>query len=162
MSDSEDGDKGIIAERLDKLFTTMTPEGRPYSLREAAEGINKQAGRDVVTFQYLSHLRSGQKKNPSYEKLQAIANWFGVNVEYFSSDEVARRTDEEIRILTLMRDRGVRHGAFRLAGLSPKNMKFALDMLDKLRANDGLPPAEADAPSEGPSAASGPESETSV
>lgn len=162
MSDSGDQDKGIIAERLDRLFNTMTPEGRPYTLREAAEGINKKAGRDVVTFQYLSHLRSGLKKNPSYEKLQAIATFFGVKCEYFTDDEVARRTEEEIRILKVMRDNKVKSLAFRAATLGPEDLKLVLDMVNRLPPADS--PSSADSGDAGaePPGADGPDSGESV
>lgn len=143
MGDSEDTDKGIIAERLDRLFATMTPEGRPYSLREVADGINAQAGRTVVSFQYLSLLRSGAKRKPSHEKLKAIADWFGVGSAYFDDDEVARRTDEELRGLALMRDAGVRSVAFRAAGLGQKNLDIVVSLLETLRSAEGLPPADA-------------------
>ena len=144
MGDSEDTGKGIIAERLDRLFTTMTPEGRPYSLREAADGINARAGRNVVSFQYLSLLRSGAKRQPSHEKLKAIADWFGVSSAYFDDDEVARRTDEELRGLALMREAGVRSVMFRMAGVSEDNLKLVASILDQLRHAEGLPPADPD------------------
>lgn len=150
MGGSDGKGKGVIAERLDRLFATMTPEGRPYSLREAADGINARAGRNVVSFQYLSLLRSGAKRQPSYEKLQAIAAWFGVSVDYFTDAEVARRTDDELAALALMRDRGVRSVAFRAAGLGPENLSLVVSLLEQLRSAEGLPPADTDDPGEEP------------
>lgn len=128
--------KGIIAERLDTLLATMNPEGPPYTLREAAEGINQRAGRNVVTSRYLSRLRRGLQKNPSVEKLQAIANWFGVRVDYFGGSEV----DKENRFLDLMRDPGIRRLVLTVEGLAPEDQELVVEMLKLIRKADGLPP----------------------
>jgi transcriptional regulator with XRE-family HTH domain len=144
MDASDDTGKGVIAERLDKLFATMTPEGRPFSLRETADGINAKAGRKVVTFQYLAKLRSGEKRKPSHETLQAIASWFGVKTDYFSDDEVAAATDDQLRVLSVMQDAGVRRVAFRSAGLDQESLNLVAGILDQLRLGKGLPPAEPD------------------
>lgn len=157
MNGSDRTNKGIVAERLDRLFATVTPLGRPYTLREAADGINAQAGTNVVTFQYLSHLRSGLKKNPSYEKLQAIARWFGVSADYFADPEAARRTDEEIRVLDLMRDPRVRRVAFLAEGLGPDDLKLAVGILKRLREIGRLPAVHADGSDEEPVTSSEPE-----
>ena len=147
---SEDKGKGVIAERLDRLFASFTPEGHRYSLREAVQGINELAGRNVVSFQYLSQLRNGTRREPSREKLQAIADWFGVSVSYFFDDEVARRTDEELRGLELMRNAGIRSVMFRMAGVSDDNLKVVASILDQIRNIEGLPPSRADGSAEEP------------
>lgn len=142
MSDGEDKDRGVIAERLDFLFASVTPKGRPYSLREVADGINSAAGRTVTSHQYLSQIREGKRRKPSLEVLEAIARWFGVKTAYFLDDEVAERTDEELRAIGLLRDAGVRSVAFRAAGLSADNLDLLLSIADQMRDKEGLPPAE--------------------
>lgn len=150
MGDSEDTGKGVVAERLDSLFANVTPEGRRYSLREAVQGINEQAGANVVSFQYLSQLRNGTRREPSRDKLQAIANWFGVSAAYFFDDEIARRTDEELRGLAAMREAGVRSVMFRAVGVPEDKLKLVVGILDEIRNSQGLPPAGADGPAEEP------------
>ena len=145
-------DKSIIAERLDRLFATMAAEGRPCSLREAADGINARAGGKVMTFQYLAQLRSGARRQPGFDKLRAIASWFGVSVVYFTDSEAPRRTAEERRFLDLMRDAGVRRVAFLAKGLSPESLKLVADLLEVLRKAEGLPPVDADGRDEEPAA----------
>lgn len=142
MGDGEGGDRGVIAGRLEALFARVTPLGRPYSLREAADGINESAGRAVVSFQYLSQIRDGKRRNPSIDVLEAVARWFGVPPSYFLDDEVAGRTDEDLRALAVMRDAGVRGIAFRADGLSQANLDLIVTLLEQMRGNEGLPPAD--------------------
>lgn len=138
MTDDDRQGKGIIAERLDRLFETVQPLGRPYTLREVAEGINEQAGETLLSVQYLSQLRNGDRRKPSYDVLLAISKWFGVQVTYFSDDETARRTDDELRVLALMKDTGVRTLAFRADGISEQSLAAVLALLDKVRQAEGL------------------------
>lgn len=141
MDSSEGTGKGIVAERLDCLFATVTLLGRPYSLHEVADGINAQAGRTVLTFQYLSQLRRGERRRPSFDKLQAIATWFGVNAEYFTDDEPPQRTPEERRFLDLMRDPRVRRLAFLAKDLESEDLKRLIGMVELMCKANGLPPA---------------------
>lgn len=144
---SGSADKGIIAERLDQLFATVRPQsGRPYTLTEAVEGINGKAGEPLVSLQYLSQIRKGDRRQPSLKVLQAIADWFGVPVAYFTDGDIARRTDEELRVLELMKDTGVRGIAFRTAGISRESLDMVMTMLEKIREAEGLPAADDDGP----------------
>lgn len=139
MADSATEGKGIIAERLDRLFETVQPEGRPFRLREVAEGVNEQAGASLVSVQYLSQLRNGDRRKPSHEVLSALSKWFGVPVTYFSDDETARRTDDELRVLKLMKDAKVRNLAFRAEGMSEESLSLVTELIERLRRADGLP-----------------------
>jgi transcriptional regulator with XRE-family HTH domain len=150
MGDGDDKDRGVIAERLDSLFASVTPKGRPYSLREVADGINSAAGRTVTSHQYLSQIREGKRRKPSLEVLEAIARWFGVKTAYFLDDEVAERTEEELRAIGLLRDAGVRSVAFRAAGLAETDLDLVVTILDQMRDKKGLPPAEPDDTRESP------------
>lgn len=86
MTDNTDNeDIGYLAERLRRLFDEVRrPTGKPYSLREVAAGVNAMAGRDLMTFEYLSLIRAGKRKNPSFMVVSALARWFGVDTDYFS------------------------------------------------------------------------------
>jgi len=142
MAVTPDGPPTVLAQRLAHLFKTVHPRGRgPYTQREAADKINELAGEVVISHQYLGLLCSGKRTEVSPRRLQAIADMFGVDVAYFTSDEVARRTDEELEILRLMRDQGVRSLAFRAEGLSPSSLKAILTIVEQTRIAEGLPPA---------------------
>jgi transcriptional regulator with XRE-family HTH domain len=78
-------DVGYLAERLRWLFDEVRrPDGRPYSLRDVAAGVNAVAGQELMSFQYLALLCSGKRRNPSFMMVAALARWFGVDTGYFS------------------------------------------------------------------------------
>ncbi|MEU9889991.1 helix-turn-helix transcriptional regulator [Sphaerisporangium sp. NPDC051017] len=135
-----DSEPGVLAQRLDHLFKTVHPKGRgPYTLREAARQINEEAGKAIISAAYLSQLRTGEKTRPSYERLSAIARFFGVDVTYFADDEVAVRTDSQLALIAAIRDSGVRELALRASGLSPETLKAILGMVEQARKIEGLP-----------------------
>lgn len=139
MTGTDRPGKGIIAGRLDRLFESVQPLGRPFTLREAVDGINGKAGHRLLSVQYLSQLRNGDRDKPSYDVLTAICNWFGVPLTYFSDDEVFERTAEELRVLALMRDAGVRNLAFRASGISEQSLALVTALVEKMRQAEGLP-----------------------
>ena len=139
MTGGDRPDKGIIAGRLDALFESVRPLGRAYTLREVVDGINQQAGHSLLSVQYLSQLRNGDRSKPSYDVLTAISTWFGVQVTYFSDDQVFQRTEEELRVLGLMQDSGVRNLAFRAAGISEQSLALVTALVEKMRLAEGLP-----------------------
>jgi ESX-1-secreted protein regulator len=138
MTDGDQG-KGVIARRLERLFETVQPLGRSYTLREVVDGVNAAAGENLLSFQYLSQLRKGDRANPGYAVLEGITKWFGVSVNYFSDEETFQRTDDELQVLALMRDSGIRDLAFRAAGISEESLAMVTALLDKVRQAEGLP-----------------------
>jgi transcriptional regulator with XRE-family HTH domain len=87
-----DRDNGYIAERLNKLIDEFRrPDGRPYSLRQIAGGVNTRAGEKMISANYLCLLRNGHRRNPGFRTVQAIAGWFGVSVSYFRDGEEPRQ-----------------------------------------------------------------------
>jgi transcriptional regulator with XRE-family HTH domain len=134
-----DQGKGVIARRLGRLFETVQPLGRPYTLREVVDGVNTAAGENLLSFQYLSQLRKGDRAHPGYAVLEGITKWFGVSVNYFSDEEIFQRTDDELQVLALMRDSGIRSLAFRAAGVSEESLAMVAALLDKVRQAEGLP-----------------------
>ncbi len=133
----------VIAQRLEHLFATVHPPGRgPYTLREAADGINAAAGTRLISYTYLSQLRNGQRTEPSHSRLAAIARFFGVDVRYFSDDETARQTDEQLEFLAAMRDSGVRAVAIRAAGLSETSLQAVKALIENARRLEHLDDVE--------------------
>jgi transcriptional regulator with XRE-family HTH domain len=133
---SDDDARGVIAERLQKLW-----EIRPASLRDVAAAISEATGRHVSAA-YLGQLRNGTRTEPSYAIIEAIARWFGVTPDYFLADtETARQTEEELRLLHALRDSGVRSIALGADGLSAKSLAAIADVVRAYRASEGLPDA---------------------
>jgi len=141
----QDSRRTVIAERLNHLFTSLRPDGRQYTMREVADGINAEAGHQVISVQYLSQLRLGQRSVPSYEKLAAVAKFFGVDVRYFSDDLTASTTDEQLEVLQAMGDAGVRSVALRASGLSDASLGAVKALIEHMRSQEGLPSAGEDA-----------------
>lgn len=130
----------VIAERLNRLWDARQPEGRPYTLREVADAVNAEAGYNLVSSQYLSVLRRGERTEPSFSILAALARFFGVGVEYFSADEgTARHSEAELRLLQALRDNGVRHLALCAADLSADDLAIVIGIIQKFRLAVGLP-----------------------
>ncbi len=72
-----------FAQRLDGLFKTIThPDGTEYSFEEVQNGTNK-----AVTAAYIWRLRTGRAKNPGYEVIRALSDFFDVDPNYFFWDQ---------------------------------------------------------------------------
>jgi transcriptional regulator with XRE-family HTH domain len=148
--------QGLIAQRLNHLFETVHPPGHgPYSLREVVEAINEDAGTKLMSAAYLSQLRTGQRNEPSHSRLAAIAKFFGVDIRYFSDEETARATDDQLEFLAAMRDNGVRAVAIRAAGLSDTALEAVKALIDNARRLEGLEEADPSSGSAASAKASG-------
>jgi transcriptional regulator with XRE-family HTH domain len=137
------GLENLLAQRLNRLFATVHPAGRgPYTLREAADAINSEAGETIISASYLSQLRAGQRREPSHSRLAAIARFFGVDVDYFSPEVSAEDADRQTEVLTAMRDAGVRAIALRAHGLSEPSLAAVLAVIENARRLENLPEPE--------------------
>lgn len=140
MTEQDARHRGIITERLNRLWDARQPEGRPYTLREVADAVNTEAGHSLVSPQYLSVLRRGERTEPSFSILAALARFFGVTVDYFSADEeTARHTEEELRLLKALSDNGVRHLALCAADLNESDLATVIGIIQRFRIAEGLP-----------------------
>jgi transcriptional regulator with XRE-family HTH domain len=143
--DAPGSEPGVLARRLERLFATVHPPGRgPYSTKEAAEAINDAAGRSLLSYNYLYQLRRGTKTEPGHSRLAAIARFFQVPVTYFDDDEAAAQIDEQLELAAALRDLGVRHIAFRAAGLSSASLQAILAVIENARRLEGLPADDPD------------------
>ena len=134
------GRESVLAERLDLLFETVHPAGRgPYTLREAADAINAEAGETIISAAYLSQLRNGKREEPSHSRLAAIARFFGVDVEYFSGSAPAADAARQAEALAAMQDPGVRAIALRARGLSEPSLAAVLAVIENARRLENLP-----------------------
>ena len=133
---SEEG--RALAEKVDRLFRVVHPEGRgPYSLREVARGIADMGG-PTMSASFLHQLRNGQRDNPGIKYLKAIADFFGVSPSYFFDDEEGRRANAELSLLESMRDNQVRSVALRASGLSPETLRTVQAFIERARELEGL------------------------
>jgi transcriptional regulator with XRE-family HTH domain len=132
----------ILADKLDYLFRTVHgPARREFSNEEVAAAITRD--QDVtISASYIWYLRTGQRDNPTFKHLNALARFFGVPPAYFFDEETSARVEAELGLLTAMKDNGVRDIALRAAGLSPKSLGTINDIINHVRELEGLPPYE--------------------
>jgi len=76
-------DTGKFSARLNALFETSTrPDGKHYIQQDVVDGCQ-----GTITRVYLWKLRTGRARNPSMRVVQALADFFGVSVDYFSAPD---------------------------------------------------------------------------
>lgn len=88
--------KETFAEKLNRLFEEKRkPDGTQYTQTEVIEST-----KGVLTRVYLWKLLTGRASNPGFRVIQALAEFFGIDPNYFfESDEIktALATDNQKR-----------------------------------------------------------------
>jgi ESX-1-secreted protein regulator len=124
------------------LIATIHPCDRgPLTNKELAEAV--QAFGVRCTPQYVGQLRAS-KHAPSLDVAVALGRAFGVPIDYFSDDDIARQTDEQLAFLAATRDAAVTKVALRAVGLSPRGLATLYAVILRIRAAEGLPPDPSD------------------
>lgn len=129
-----------LAEKVDYLFRNVRKaNAREYSNDEVSAAIAADQGVSVSS-SYLWYLRTGQRDNPTFKHLNALAKFFGVPPAYFFDDATTTQVEAELALLTAMQDAGVRDVALRASGLSAKSLDAITDMIAHVRELEGLTP----------------------
>jgi transcriptional regulator with XRE-family HTH domain len=72
--------KDPLAAKLENLFAEVRkPDGSRYTQAEVVQGTQGK-----LTRVYLWKLRTGRATNPGYQIIKALADFFGVDTNYFS------------------------------------------------------------------------------
>jgi transcriptional regulator with XRE-family HTH domain len=118
---------------LNYLFATkFKPDGERYSAAE----VSKATG---LREEYISNLRKGKIANPPAGRVQAIADFFGVNVGYFTgkfaSPQAADMTQldapQDQELWDALRKPLVREVALRAGAMGSAERAIILEMLDR-------------------------------
>lgn len=128
MSKTEDPGADTFAAQLRRLFDSVKhTDGRNYTPREVAEEITRRGHR--LSRSYLYALLKGESQ-PSHALVQALADFFGVPLEYFSRSERGRELNRQYDILASLGENNVRQIAYRARQLSPEKLRSVLDYID--------------------------------
>jgi ESX-1-secreted protein regulator len=131
-----------LADKLNYLFATVRPPGgqREYANETVAQAVG-------VSGSYIHYLRKGERDNPTRSTIQGLARFFGVPAAYLIEDELDQERLEEIndqlRLLGMLNTAQVRAIAMRAQGVSTPSLKTVMEMLDRLRDLENLPPLPA-------------------
>ncbi|WP_019633411.1 helix-turn-helix domain-containing protein [Actinomadura atramentaria] len=134
-----------LADKIDFLFRTVYPAGRgPYSYEEASVEIERVTG-EKVSHNTLWKLRTGRADNPTKRLIEALAAFFGVSPAYFFHDETAADVNDQIELLALLRDNGVRRTHLRaFFSLSAEAREMVGDLIESTARLERRRPRAAD------------------
>ena len=77
----------LLAARLSQLFEQVRrPDGKEWSAIQVAKAVS--ASGVATSHQYVSQLRSGERDNPRFVLVEALATFFSVPISYFSNNAV--------------------------------------------------------------------------
>ena len=149
MNEADGGVPGL-ADRLNHLFSTVPrPDGKGYWTNEQAAAAVSAAG-TAMSDAYIGQLRNGKRNNPSARNLAAIAELFAVPVDYFFNPELSAKIDADLRLLTAVRDSGIKGLALRAQGLSAETLAHLADIIEQVRKAQNLPDVDTDIEDPGP------------
>lgn len=116
-----------FAKKLNTLFETKTKlDGSKYTQEEVIQGTN-----GVLTRAYLWKLRTGRAKNPGFNIVQALADFFDIDINYFRVSE-----DEEKAVLEkAQRNKLVSEVALRASMFSEETVLAIINMMEYIEKN---------------------------
>lgn len=116
-----------FAEKLNMLFEMKRKsDGSKYSQEDVIQGTN-----GVLTRAYLWKLRTGRAKNPGFTIVQALADFFDVNINYFRTDE----SQPEVIVEKSLRDKLLDEMSLRASMHSDDTIKAIISMMDYIEKN---------------------------
>ncbi|MFE0021354.1 XRE family transcriptional regulator [Amycolatopsis sp. NPDC059021] len=128
-------DTGAIATKINALIEEKwRHQPKPPGNAAIARAIREETGLSISTG-YLWMLRTGERKNPTGPRLQALAKFFGKPAGYFLDQDI---TSEDMDLATALRSSGVRTIALRSDGLSERSQRAILDMIEHAREIERL------------------------
>lgn len=116
-----------FTEKLNMLFEMKRKsDGSKYSQEDVIQGTN-----GVLTRAYLWKLRTGRAKNPGFTIVQALADFFDVNINYFRTDE----SQPEVIVEKSLRDELLEEMSLRASMHSDDTIKAIISMMDYIEKN---------------------------
>jgi transcriptional regulator with XRE-family HTH domain len=116
-----------FAKKLNTLFEKKTKrDGSKYTQEQVIQGTD-----GVLTRAYLWKLRTGRAKNPGFYIVQALADFFEVDINYFRVDE----GEEEELLEKALRKKLVNEVALRASMYSEETVLAIIHMMDFIEKN---------------------------
>jgi len=118
-----------IAEQLNHLFATqLSPSGRPYTLTEVSEATG-------LAVPYLSVLRKGTIQSVSFDRIERLARFFDVPLDYFSHNAPPLDVDlVDAKVRKILADPNGREFLLRAGDLGPAERALILQMIEHAQA----------------------------
>jgi len=128
-------ESGRVKARLNALFAMTNPAtGRPYTNAEVSRATE-------ISPSAIAQLRQGTKPNPTLKTVEALADHFGVTIDYFSSrmsDERVKRIVAALEMLDAAEKAGVEGLFARARGLSEDSLRTITAVIETARKAEGL------------------------
>ncbi|MBJ7289874.1 MAG: XRE family transcriptional regulator [Williamsia sp.] len=119
-----------FAMSLNELFETVRDEnGIPYTGKKIALKANRLGY--TLSDAYISQLRTGKAKTPSFRTVEAISRAFEISVTYFLSDpdEDLKRVEQQREYVAMAAETGAHLAAFRHEELSESTIDVVIELL---------------------------------
>lgn len=125
-------------ERLNALYPVTPPR---LTNAQVVDALSQRGCR--ISTPYLSQLRSGVRTNPSEQVVLALADFFGVDAEYFFAPTPRHDPelipDEDRSVAEEFYDNELRSLTRKAVDLSPESQSLLSSIAEKLRCSEGLP-----------------------
>ena len=128
-----------VAEKVDSLFKSFPKEsdGTEYSYRDVEHGT-----KGALTATTVWKLRTGRIHRPSLKVIEALCQFFGVPISYFSSEKPpSEEYLQNLRLATKLRRAKVKEAALQISDLDDAAIQDLLDIVKYIRvARQKSPP----------------------
>ncbi|AZG48020.1 helix-turn-helix domain-containing protein [Gordonia insulae] len=138
-------DEPGFAEKLGYLFEHSRDEnGLPYTGKKIAERANELGY--SLSDAYISQLRTGKARTPSFRTVEAIARAFEVSVTYFlaNPDEDLDRVRQQRDYVQMLATTGTHLSGIDVRAICPDTIDVLIDLLKVVKAqaleNKNAPP----------------------
>ncbi|MBT0565959.1 helix-turn-helix domain-containing protein [Williamsia sp. CHRR-6] len=127
-----------FADCLNELFDTVRDEnGIPYTGKKIALKANRLGY--TLSDAYISQLRTGKAKTPSFRTVEAISRAFEISITYFLSDpdEDLKRVEQQREYVAMAAETGAHLAAFRHGELSGPTIDVVIELLKLVKRQAG-------------------------
>ncbi|MFW0786017.1 helix-turn-helix transcriptional regulator [Gordonia sp. CPCC 206044] len=128
-------DDHSFADKLGYLFEHSRDEnGVPYTGKKIAERANSLGY--SLSDAYISQLRTGKARTPSFRTVEAVARAFEVSVTYFlaNPDEDLERVRQQQDYVELLASTGTHLSGIDVRSLCPDTIDVLIDLLKLVKA----------------------------